>query len=181
MNHAVHDAGQPDIEVRVASLLRELLAEARRSGDTPLQFGIDAPEIAHNALANLQTNDPTVASTADWPLLRAGLETLVNRYLQEELPRPGDEGPCPPPGREWPTAMAEASSPVNGFHPLTQWLEHLYRTLRGVHPRAIDILALRAEGYTDRDIAERLGMGLRLVKRILQDLRASRATTRGEA
>lgn len=55
---------------------------------------------------------------------------------------------------------------------LVAWLDRLYRAIRGVHPVAIDILALRVEGYVARDIAERLGLGLRQVHSMMHEMRA---------
>lgn len=55
---------------------------------------------------------------------------------------------------------------------LATWLDRLYRDMRAVHPAAIDILALRVEGYVPRDIAERLGLGLRQVHHMTREMRA---------
>jgi hypothetical protein len=55
-------------------------------------------------------------------------------------------------------------------HPLATWLDALYETARHTHPRAIDVLALRVEGWDDREIARKLGLGLRLTVRIRIDL-----------
>jgi hypothetical protein len=54
---------------------------------------------------------------------------------------------------------------------LANWLQHVNLVFQAIHPAAIDILGLRLEGHEDREIAERVGLGLRLVRRILQDMR----------
>lgn len=49
-------------------------------------------------------------------------------------------------------------------------LERLWERARGVDPDALEIVRLRHEGFSDRDIADRLGLGLRLVRRIAADV-----------
>jgi ferredoxin len=53
---------------------------------------------------------------------------------------------------------------------LADWLERFHAECRAVDPRALEIVALRLEGRDLREIAERLGIGPRLVERILADL-----------
>lgn len=53
------------------------------------------------------------------------------------------------------------------------WLERLHASLSAADSRAAEILALRLAGWTDREIAERLGAGPRLVRRILGDVCSS--------
>ena len=49
-------------------------------------------------------------------------------------------------------------------------LERLYVRAREVDPHALEILRLQADGFSDRDVADRLGLGLRLVRRIVADV-----------
>ena len=51
------------------------------------------------------------------------------------------------------------------------WLEKFYADARAVDRRAFEILAFRFEGLSDSEVAERLGGGAGLVRRILADLR----------
>jgi hypothetical protein len=56
---------------------------------------------------------------------------------------------------------------------LAAWLLRLRTMLATVHPKAMEIVCLRLEGYRSRDIAERLDLGLRLSKRISRDMVAA--------
>lgn len=69
--------------------------------------------------------------------------------------------------------------PLPGDTALGDMLAH-FRRLRAtplqegscpvLHARGLEILELCAAGWQEREIAERLGLGLRLVRRILADL-----------
>lgn len=50
------------------------------------------------------------------------------------------------------------------------WLDRFYRAARTIDPHVFEIVALRLRGLDERDIARRLGTGMRLVRRILADL-----------
>lgn len=53
----------------------------------------------------------------------------------------------------------------------TEWLDGFFAAARAVDARALEIVELRLRGFDERDIAERLETGLRLVRRIIEDLR----------
>lgn len=71
-------------------------------------------------------------------------------------------------------AAAPAGSRIDGVAiagpELGPRLERLWERAREVDPDALEIVRLRHEGFPDRDIAERLGLGLRLVRRIAADV-----------
>jgi hypothetical protein len=54
---------------------------------------------------------------------------------------------------------------------IVEWIDELCNVLRAIDPTAIEILRLRVEGYEPRDIAGRLGTGVRLVRHVLADAR----------
>ena len=54
----------------------------------------------------------------------------------------------------------------SGAPDLATWFQRTHERLRPTHPRAFAIAILRLEGCTDREIAARLDLGPRLVKRI---------------
>lgn len=131
------------------TLLQRMLACLRRSRETPLQFEIDAAGIVAAALA-----DAPASLAGDESGATTGLNGLIEDLLGAEHRASS--------GRE------TASKPAS----LAAWLTRLYRSLRAVHPAAIDIVALRLDGYDDRAIAERLRLGPRLVRHITSQMRA---------
>ncbi len=164
-------------------LLQAVLARVRRARDTPLQFGIDSEEIVsaalrefHDGLAGAQ-----LVRWQDWLSVKKGFHQLVTRSLQAERAEPEAAEPLPAASQSPPengavkvaTADDLDSFEKNAAHPLADWLDQFHTVMSEIQPRAIEIVTLRVEGFQDRDIAERLGLGLRLVRRIVRDLRAS--------
>ena len=127
-------------------LLQRLLACLRCSRETPLQFEIDSAGIAASALAEVPAGDALHAEPA--------LNALIDEFLSDD-----------------------AKAPARSGHPqsrsLAEWLDRLYQVMRSVHPSAVDIIALRVAGFDARDIAERLGLGLRQVRSMTREMRAS--------
>jgi hypothetical protein len=180
----VQEAGRadPEVDARMAGalqpLLQAMLVHLRRSRDTPLQFGIDAEGIVGAALndflAGLRQGD--MDRWQDWRRVTQGLDASVRQALASERPASPQAGHNP--ARATPSNREEGAPTLP---PLVAWLERFYAVLHEVHPRAMEIVALRVEGFQDRDIAERLGMGLRLVRRIVEDMQTNWAqTTRKE-
>ena len=60
-----------------------------------------------------------------------------------------------------------------GAASVESWLDRFYAAARVVDPQAIEIVGLRLEGFDDREIADRLSLGPRLVRRILRDIACS--------
>jgi hypothetical protein len=157
------------LEERLTMLLQDLLARIRRARETPLEFGLDSAAIARAAWRVVLSGLPD-APSLDGQAVTAGLDRLVQEAIQDEYAVPGVDS-----GR----VQDDAIACIDAGDALAAWLEQLLRVQRAVHPRALEILALRLEGCQDREIALRLGFGLRLVRRILGDLRAAReASTR---
>ena len=57
-----------------------------------------------------------------------------------------------------------------GAATLEGWLERFYLAARTVDPQAVEIVGRRFEGFDDREIAGKLGLGPRLVRRILKEI-----------
>lgn len=176
-----------EAENRVLPLLRALISCLRRSLETPLQFEIDSEGIAGFVLKDFPDVLPGGGASRlgewEWAKVEPVLNALVERLLWEPgkwvdpAPLPG----IPPPGSNDPNpAVSEAAHALaGGRHPLARWLERFYQAMRQVHPRAIDIAGLRLEGFQERDIAGRIGFGLRLVRSILNGMQANWRTAAG--
>ena len=145
------------------TLLTEMLSRVRHSGDTPLDFGIDAPGIAAAALERC-----AAPPAAHWAALedQSALVASVDRLAREALEYP--DVARVPGAREGPPE----------HWGLCSWLERVHRRMAAVHPLAPDILGWRVEGEGSREIADRLGLGLRLTERITADMRAAWTTAR---
>ncbi|MFQ5459984.1 MAG: hypothetical protein ACE5EL_04250 [Anaerolineae bacterium] len=177
-------------EAHLAPLLAGLLRRARLARHTPLHFDIPAEAIARAAAADFATETPAAVleSWGDWGAVTAALTDLVWRRIDatsEGDVAPGRRAPATAPPAQTPPAIHPG--PTRGVgaapawflaapvpHPLATWLEEMYEAMRAVDPAAIDIVTLRAQAYGDRDIAGRLDLGLRLLRRVLADLRQCR-------
>ncbi len=136
-------------------LLRKILAFLRRVGETPLQSRIDAVGIARAVLEDC----PSSLSGE----VNGVLDDLVLRSLRRPPSVPVED----PEVRE---APADVEAEEKAVQALAAWLDRFYVDLRTIDPRTFEIVGLRLDGCTSREIAERLGLGLRLVKRILRDI-----------
>lgn len=103
------------------------------------------------------------AERRGWAAVRVGLDRLV----LQSLVGAGE------PSRGVCEALKGDDSAGDLFIPLAAWLEHLFQIMRDVDGRAIEILALRLEGFDYRDIAGRTGVGMRMVKRIAAEMALS--------
>ncbi len=142
------------------AFLTDLLGIVRRAGDTPLESRVDGVGLAHAALGVFRTRFPPMA-TSD-PDAVAGtdrLNDILATALRDEDPPwsgPAEEvGPSPP--------------TLPDVRTLAAWIEYLCTGFRSIDPRAVDIVALRLEGWTDPEIAGRLAIGSGLVRRISLD------------
>lgn len=149
-------------------LLEELLAQTQRAGDTPLRFGLDTDEIVRTALATQLGATSSGLSDAlnDPPAVVNALDSLVAAALG------GEQASSAPRNQPDPASLQGA---------LTAWLGWLRAVAQSVHPDAIEILARRLEGCDDCDIALRLGLGPRLVGRLVAELREQWAAREREA
>ncbi len=176
---------QLDLEEKCRMALKQILTHARRAPDTPLRFGIDSEGIIHAVLNDLYTAqaEEDAGSSPDWEMTKAVFDVLLKQALLDEPQRRA--GLNRPLITEQPYPSINAANGVSGRagvrvnkkaqHPLAVWLERFYTAMRGVHPDAIEIVSLRTEDFTSREIAQRLGIGLRLVMRITEDIRLTLA------
>ncbi len=157
----------------IQPLLEAMLARVRRAGDTPLQFGINGAEIAGNAWKEFIAEQPLPPGHHGENEARAtaALNNLLDQILPHDSGTPERNGSvrC----HDWARADGSSASTV------AEWLERLYVAARLTHSRALELVDLRIRGFSEQDIAAQLGWGSRLVRRILSDLRAQRAATRG--
>lgn len=136
-------------------LLRKILAFLRRVGETPLQSRIDAVGIARAVLGDCPSR------------LSGEVNGVLDDIVLRSLRRPPSV-PVEDPGDREATADVEVEE--RAVQSLAAWLDRFYVDLRTIDPRTFEIVGLRLDGCTSREIAERLGLGLRLVKRILRDI-----------
>jgi len=172
---------QLDLEEKFRPFLKDLLSRAHRSRDTPLRFGIDSDGIVDAAVKSFLAGqaEEEEASSQDWETVKAGFDALLERALLEEREHPAGSNRSPiteqshPSGNNGNAISGSAGVRVDkrAPHPLAAWLERFYTAMRGVHPNAIEIASLRVEDFTSREVAQQLGLGLRLVRRIIEDMR----------
>lgn len=149
-------------------LLEQLLARAGRLRETPLQFEIDSAGVAlavwSSFSAELSAADRH--SLSDGARVCDALDLLVACALED-----ADSHVRVLSAREAkPAADSVREAVLDGpLVRVTQWFDELCGSLRETPFMAIEIVRLRVEGYEPRDIADRLGSGVRLVRRLLAD------------
>lgn len=160
------------LQARLRPLLSALLAQVRRLRDTPLQFDVDLAALADQQWDRCQAAlpEPQRADPVDWPLVTSALDRLVALALAGGC---ADEGPSaaqrqllqpePPSDLAEPIGHTAHPNPPGDASPLGRWITRFDAFVRGVDPCGLEILELRLDGCTDREIAERLGAGRRLV------------------
>ena len=137
--------------------LTEMLASIRHSARTPLYFGIDSVQIVAAALRKFDPAGPEL--TGDPRRLCADFDRIARSALG-----------CSPATDQG----LDDESPAGDVIPtLAAWFEQRHRTMGSVHPLALDVLALLIEGESPREVAERLDLGLRLIRRIVRDASAT--------
>ncbi len=153
------------LEESARALLVEMLASVRHSRDTPLYFGIDAPRIVAAALEKTAAGLPANALPLEDPgCVLVAIDRIASGALAcRDVLVEGVREPL----------TAHTSGAAQAPALLVAWLGRAHRCMVGVHPLAADILGLRVEGETSREIAERLDLGLRLTERITADMRTA--------
>jgi ATP/maltotriose-dependent transcriptional regulator MalT len=148
---------------KIEALLLELLEPIRHSDDTLLHFEIDSRAIAEpvwkNFVASLSREE--IRQWENWELIRNALSNLVRQTLDRHsggTAIPGIDEEFHPPSDE--TTMPS----------LGAWFKRLVDLMQGIDQRTLQILALRIEGFNDRDISEQLGTGLRCIQRIAREM-----------
>jgi hypothetical protein len=141
-----------------SSLLLGLLAPVRLTVATSVPAPIDGRAIAEVAWADFLAEFPQLSDDPSWtaPRVIALLEEAVGRPVESEAPEiDGD--------------VVDA---------LASWLEAFIQCLQEIDPLAVEIIALRSEGFNNRAISEGLDTGLRLINRIVEDIRVPPATSK---
>ncbi len=159
---------EPEVDERLRPLLQKMLIPIHRARETPLQFEIDSGRIVEAALREFLVERPESerAQWQDWQPVRVSLDQFVLQALVD-VEEPGAAEHPQASGVHQP-APGDASGDL--AHALAVWLKRLFNVMRDVDQRAIEILALRLEGYGCRDIAGRQGTGMRLVRRIIHEM-----------
>ncbi len=157
---------QSDLQEKLEPALLEMLAGVRRHRETPLMAGVDSHGIVHAALQNLSVSASQVELDylQDSETVEAILNLLIKQSLLDE-PDHSEARICSP-RRE----QSRQQRNEQGPHPMAVWLEHFHAVMGEVHPEAVEIVILRVEGCDNREVAQRLGLPLRLVKRVVHDM-----------
>jgi hypothetical protein len=162
-----------------AALLQDTLACLRRYRDTPLQAedaGLPMSERDFHALALKhlsQELDPRLNALD----LRSALNQLVDQLLSDG--HSAAAVGCMSAFTAADDAGHRASASDDEIEAaLRAWVEGLATALREVHPRALEIVALRSEGFHELDVAQRVSFPLRLVRRIMRDVQTTWRRTR---
>lgn len=164
------------LQAEVDGLLGVLLGRLRGARETPLQFGIDSEGIVSATLKDRRVADMQFDSCANGSFVTTRLDELITELLQPQRGS-GRKNEVPmhsalSASLAMPGQLATPTMRVTSSHPLVHWLERVHTVLSNAQPRVVEIIAMRLEGFGDRDIAERLGMGLRLLRRIVADAQA---------
>jgi hypothetical protein len=173
--HPDSDSGRREMGGALEALLPDVLACLRRRHSMPLQDddeGLPISAATFHALASKHFPQPW-KSQLNGVDLRSALDRLVDQLLV--VGQPSMAGDCSGAplisADDSPQARPEAGKEIETA--LSAWLESLWTSLREVHPKAIEVLALRREGFQEREVSERLMLPLRLVRRIVDDTRAA--------
>jgi DNA-directed RNA polymerase specialized sigma24 family protein len=164
-----------EVGVALEALLQDVLACLRRHRDTPLQEVDEGPPLSGATLRALALKH----FPQEWEShlgavgLRSALNQLIDQVLNDGQSATAGECSWAPliPADGMPQAASVTGEEIETA--LRAWIEGLWTALREVHPRAIEIVALRHDGFQERDIGERLALPLRLVHRIVRDVRTA--------
>ncbi len=162
---------KPDREAAFRPLAERLLKALRDQDRTPLR------EVDPAAIVHVAVHADTSRSGVAWDEARPALDAIVGRALGSggvfSAGRSRPEAPSRPRGEDGrnghPTGRTDGalSDPDDV---LVEWVRTVHRTMRQVHPTALDILVSRVRGEELREIAEELDLGLRLVRRLLAEM-----------
>lgn len=159
-------------------LLGEMVDRLVQHADTPLHETLDTRGIVEAAARRVLWQRPSEErrSISDWPAVEHTLDSLTDQALADD---PNDVTDClsyDDSANIWDSAAAATRGVSEEILcKLARWLDRLHEILLQVSPVAVRILALRLEEYDDREIADRLGLGPRLVRRIRLDAEQNRA------
>jgi hypothetical protein len=159
------------------SLLQTLFAGARGVESAPLGFHGGRAEVVRAAWSAFLGHAPW-AARENGEAICQDLDALLTASLADLYPPAACStnlgGDLRRPQRGAADADAEAHpfrSP--GEARLAAWLDRTCAVMCGIDPLALEIVEWRLAGADCREMAERLGLGLRFVQRIVADLRAA--------
>ncbi len=158
------------LEEKLQALLQEMLVGVRHHRETTLLAGFDSLGIVVAALRGLSTCDPQTALShlQDSETLSAVFNLVARQAVEDQ---PNTNIPLPSLRQSSHTlATASQQRTEQVTQHLAAWLEQFCLEMNLVHPKSIEVVILRFEGCGNRQIARRLGLTLRLVKRIVHDI-----------
>lgn len=155
-------------------LLLEMLAGVRRHRETTLLAGFDSRGIVAAALQSVSLVVPQSALNhlRDMDAVKASLRLVLKHTLQAQSEcaraNPGERHMEPGNAAHAGVARLRDEQVIQW---LAVWLEIFCGVMNELHPKAIEVVMLRVEGCDNRQVARRLGLPLRLVKRVVHDIR----------
>jgi hypothetical protein len=169
------------LQIACQRLLGELAYGLGLNGDLPLSdCPPDTHQIVQDAVMRMtgQCRIKDGQDTSNWPTIQRVLDKLTEEAMADEVPDAGwwATGISP-----WDDESTIVLSFGNEHLPeLANWLDRFHDTMNRVSPHAIPIWKLRLDGYADREIADRLGLGPRLVRQVRLDVRQAQARKQQE-
>ena len=155
-------------------LLQQLIAEVRIARAAPLRFHADSETIAASAWRGFWPclGENERRRIADGESLCEALDAVLGPVLSD-VSFDASSGHVARDVRDDLCRRTCDSSTRDGGHlpSLVRWFARLHAVLRTAGDLAVAAIVLRLEGYDERDVAERLGLGMRLVRRILTQVR----------
>jgi hypothetical protein len=174
------DASSAAGDSQAAALLNRVLRVLEAYRHMPLSFEIDGAGVAAAVLestaeiglaARLALPDRSIAACA--ACRRAMHLALAQPVEGEGDEAPGDmvRGSVASALDGVPLAGPTAPAMTDEALPLAAWVQWLWQSVRVIDSEALEMIRLRAAGHTHREIADQLGLGVRLVGRVIADAR----------
>lgn len=161
---------------KLTALLQEMLTGVRRHRETTLLAGFDSHWVVTAAMSGLPHYAPqaALAQLRDANEVNATFDWAVAYALRDQPDDPcrDDDWPRHEPGKALPATEGEPHGTLVTQW-LATWLGRFCELLSELHPRAIEVVMLRVEGCDNRGVAQRLGLPLRLVTRVVADIQTS--------
>lgn len=159
------------LETNLQPLLQEMLVGVRRHRETALLAGFNGLGIVTAALCSISSLFPrsTYSFLGDVDTVNDYFNQVILQTLRDQSDQL-DTGICLPLLPHTSPAVVDDKHNERVAQWLAVWLEQFCSIMNEFHPQAIEVVILRGEGCDSRQVARRLGLTHRLVKRIVRDI-----------
>jgi len=156
---------------RVRDLLEELLAPICTARKLDQLEKLNVADAAALAWRDFLKENPELEADAWWcsPEVTSALDSIVVATLDDDVMKASAAFEVPEEAGSVVLTMASMETLLG------EWLSGWHRHLRAIDPLAAEIVLLRLRGFGNRAISEGLETGLRLVNRIVTDIRIERS------